>query len=240
MSTTTEAPAIRERGILFTAPMVRALLDGRKVCTRRVASEKLAKLFSFLADHADGSNGSGDDLWQKWKGAKLLVGCADYPCEGSELVECPYGAPGDRLWVRETWANTSREDKRHPYSYRADWSAEDDANRDFKWKSARFMPRRASRITLEITGVRVERVQEITVDDCLAEGIPQTWGEWRGNPPAWAKRSIGPEFGSPGTHLWDNRTSRENFRLLWESIHGPGSFGRNDWVWCISFKRISP
>lgn len=200
-TTTTEAPAIRERGILFTAENVRGILEGRKVQTRRIVKGAWHEPDGYLQSEPEGDE---DGEW--W------FSCRNVPA--SFVARPPYPV-GSRAWVRETWADTSREDKRHPYSYRADWSAEDDANRDFKWRPAIFMPRRASRITLEITGVRVERLQDITEEDAKAEGA------------------------LPLVHL-KTLSHRKGFRLLWSRIHGPGSWERNEWVFVIAFRRLAP
>ncbi len=107
------------------------------------------------------------------------------------------------------------------------------------WKPSIHMPRWASRFLLEITDVRIERVNSISTHDCLREGIVQTWGCFGECPPQWALDSISDKYGAPGSHLYDNRTSRENFAILWESIYGEGSWNKNPWVWVIDFKVIS-
>lgn len=200
---------MKERPILFSAPMVRAILDGRKTQTRRAYKNR---------KHPD----FGCDI-----AASELVREAQHVIDRA----CPYGQPGDRLWVRETW---SSDDGKTAW-YRADGET---YNAGLPWRPSIFMPRWASRITLEITGVRVERLNEISTEDAIAEGTPVTWGDWRGQAPEWALRSIGPEYGSPGSHLWDNRTTVKNYGLLWESINGAGSWAANPWVWCIEFKRL--
>jgi len=140
---------VSERPILFSGPMVRAILEGRKSQTRRV-----------IKTHSPA-------YIERWKGA-----------EGWDK-ECSYGQPGDLLWVRETWrrhiVSPPNVDARIPRKrfdlgvrYRADGHLMDDGK---KWKSPIHMPRWASRLTLRITGVRVERLQEISGEDCIAEGI---------------------------------------------------------------------
>jgi len=186
----------KERPILFTGPMVRAILDGSKTQTRRLVKE-----------------------WSPRPGGGKMPAdveyLADFTCYRSS---CPYGQPGDRLWVREAWSP-------HPQDasvtfYRATVEAE----QGFPvwsgpWIPSIHMPRRASRITLEITGVRVERLQDITDDGAEDEGTRQ-----------WAADT------QRDGNKWPNIVRA--FQGLWESINGPGSWDQNPWVWVIEFKRI--
>lgn len=128
------------------------------------------------------------------------------------VMTCPYGGPGDFLWVRETWA-TPRRNKSIVW-YRASHVGVEP-----KWRSPRFMPRRASRISLRVEAVRVERLQAITANDCEAEGVPNTPRLPR-NTLAWA--------------LWHT----ESFRELWSSINGAESWDANPWVWVVTFSRV--
>lgn len=189
---------MKEKPILFSGAMVRAILDGRKTMTRRVVKGRDIRVGIGTVTHrkrrADG------DHW--------------------EPLPCPYGQPGDRLWVKETWADTRTECKRNPVSYRATWNADDDFDRGFNWRPSIFMPRWASRITLEITAVRVERLQEITEEDAVKEGvIPCVEPDVVEHPPGCVC----------------------NFRNLWNSINAKRGFGwdSSPWVWVVSFKRIS-
>jgi hypothetical protein len=154
--------AIKERPILFTAEMVRAILDGRKTQTRRVIR------FRQWAEHpvTDMTEhgpfvGEPDNL-QSWT-ANHRAPHGDEFCE--QEIKCPYGLVGDRLWVRETFSENGG--GKNP-KYRADGEHAKTSNR--RWKSGRFMPRYRSRILLEVVSVRVERVQEITEKDARAEG----------------------------------------------------------------------
>lgn len=175
---------MKERPILFSAPMVRALLDGRKTQTRRVVKPQPTA----TREEAIRTYGKG--------GTFILEA-------GFFGVRCPYGQLGDRLWVRETWGACAGSPV-----YRADDNATcPDGGR---WKPSIHMPRWASRITLEVTGVRVERLQDISEEDAIAEGVP----EQRGDP--WA------------------------FQCLWDSINGARercSWAANPWVWAITFSR---
>lgn len=128
---------------------------------------------------------------------------------------CPYGKVGDRLWVRETFGE-SWHHAQPDYFYRADDNASIESHPDFDgWKPSIHMPRLASRITLEITGVRVERLNNIHRSDAIAEGCEM---------PSQRK----------GMHRWPEA----QFADLWESINGPGSWDANPWVWVVEFKRI--
>lgn len=198
---------MKERPIIFSAPSVRAILAGRKTMTRRPV--KLPEIISEPGDADATSIGwivhheSGPG-WHGWM--------TEYPEEGSLPLRCPYG---DRLWVRETWAPKAIDPECTVVAYRAT----DDACNG-PWRTSSHMPRWASRITLEITGVRVERLQGISSDDCIAEGI--------GDPVGAPLR-----YGSI-TEAWNRRA----FQQHWESINGPGSWAENPWVWVLSFKRV--
>lgn len=188
--------AVRERPILFSGAMIRAILDGRKTMTRRVCKPAEAEALSFVVDCGNGR--WGDE-------------------EGSVQFPCPYGQPGDRLWVKETFihepadycweASVSIPCRPASTVYRADCDGE---TRGGGWTSPLFMPRNLSRITLEVTEVRVERLQAISARDAWAEGIP-------------ASPDVDPSH---------------EFRELWASINGAGSWDANPWVWAISFRRL--
>ena len=212
---------MKERPILFSAPMVRAILDGSKTQTRRVMKRQL----SFDPSDHHGTNISGKSSAQE--------------AMDQVLSSCPYGRKGDRLWVKET-ARLNLGSEENVIQYRADmaieeiqedWFSEDPVLRRWiwgqsvkpeGWRPSILMPRKASRITLEVEAVRVERLHEISEEDAIAEGI--------GKP-------IGGCFFNYGraTRL---PTGRESYRTLWESINGPGSWDANPWVWVIEFRRI--
>ncbi len=172
------------------------------------------------------------------------------------FVACPWGGPGDLAWVREKWfeeysALTGRPydppraiyaatETRHVVKFDDDGFTEcnKDGTEKSPWRPSIHMPRWASRLTLLLKEVRVERVNEISNADSRAEGIAQTWGDFMGNPPQWALDSISEKYGEPGSHLYDNRLSRENFRLLYESINGHGSFD-NRWNWVLVYEPIA-
>jgi hypothetical protein len=198
-----------DRPILFSAPMVRALLAGTKTQTRRVAN-------GVVALHSR----TGEAL------AK--------PDSAGPRVACPYGQPGERLWVREAWAahwmyndlppsaaRSEREDLRAGDNrwYRADGEHAPSQlgttpnGLRGKWRAGMFMPRWASRFSLEVKGVRVERLQHITRGDAMAEGC------------TFANMAKGSD-------------PREWYRELWTTINGPDSWAANPWVWVVEFKRV--
>ncbi len=218
---------------LFSAEMVRAILDGPKTQTRRVVKPQPLERETRC---------SNPFQWNRVESVgEFFDIMSDNPL-GVFTVKCPYGNAGDRLWVRETWrlpvafdeqSPTQVADKALDAGYRRPWAPikfEVDGRmdnphllKDFggAWGKTRVsihMPRWASRITLEITGVRVERLNAITTEDAIAEGIDSDGGD--------------------DAHR--NRSSVENFRHLWESINGKGSWATNPWVWVVSFKQVQP
>jgi hypothetical protein len=269
MNTTT-----RERPILFSGEMVRALLDGRKTQTRRVVKGVMrVRLWQSVC-------GDGPFANVVARAGTYLAyandhGAVSVTADNGELLGvkpgefewcCPYGVLGDRLWVREThivgWPcdagdlqqfdEDGNERPRHVW-YRAtptpaggytsqlgafiDHWADDDGNlvERIPWKPSIHMPRWASRITLEITEVRVQRVQEISFEDAIAEGV---------------QRDIIPACGDhPNLECWVNGPPPAHahvipeaaFRELWDSINAKRGFGWevNPWVWAITFKTVN-
>lgn len=212
----------KERPILFSGAMVRAILEGRKTQTRRIIKPQPASVEYWFggqpSDKHKGVCSLRDSNGQGW-----TIEC--------EKFKPYYGKPGDeRLWVRETFLNNALQGYPPVYFYRAD---SDEKPEDRKWKPSIFMPRAASRITLEITSVRVERLKDISEEDARAEGI------------IWEQTSEGAIFLAPGTKQSFNKknmewgsTPREAYRFLWESINGKGSWDKNPWVWVIEFKKL--
>lgn len=235
-----------ERGILFSGAMVRALLDGTKTQTRRVVK--------------DIDPGRLAETMSKAQWAKVN---RELPESFGARYFCPYGQPGDRLWVRETWgvvsnawddagnlvdwipdrpakAITELRFGQGYYSghaiYAADgsyeWAGDDDGGGEPRsaWHPSIHMPRAASRILLEITSVRVERLQDIGEADAIAEGVqPHEVRQFalfglnaHERAELYRQAAVGP------------------YRGLWESIHGAGSWDANPWVWVVEFKRVQP
>jgi len=236
---------MRERPIIFSAPMVHAILAGTKTQTRRIVkgapTDAIEVVPSLLAN-----TGTLYDFRRH--------------LDNPTAIRCPYGAPGDRLWVRETWAvrligpPSSYIDPKEVRAYggkpptpgchlRAhgtdviiDYSAHPTSIAELdrspgyttyrtaapdRWRSPLFMPRWASRITLEITEVRVRRLQDISEEDAKAEGV--------------APFPLDPEG-----DCWSDGKHRTAFNYLWNEINGwnPDSWSSNPWVWAITFKRV--
>ncbi|EEM1231630.1 hypothetical protein GK453_20425 [Salmonella enterica] len=203
---------MKERGMIFNAEMVNAILSGRKTQTRRPIKWKQTR-FTEIAERDDGS------LWP-W--------AEDCERGGDIWFACPYGEIGDRIWVRETFRVHSRATDVATLVYRASvrnsWTEQthrvpiavcDKPATPEKWTPSIHMPRWASRILLEITDVRVERLRDLSEEDAKSEGI---------TPPAGGVL--------PG---WEYRI---NFRDLWMDIYGTDSWEANPWVWVIEFKRV--
>lgn len=205
-----------ERPILFSGAMVRAILEGRKAQTRRVvkptmSTPKIAPL-EMEPWIIDGERQEDDNGLPCWAGYH-----PSYPGE-AKWFTCPYGQPGDRLWVRETW-HLWGPPEHQTLAFRADCA---DAE-NYTWRPSIFMPRWASRITLEITDVRVERVQAISKADVLAEGISRY---------TFAKGAIS---ATPPDPRW-------KFIELWDGINAKRgySWASNPWVWVLTFTRVQP
>lgn len=187
---------MKEHGMIFNAEMVRAILDGRKTQTRRPYSWKRQPAME-MAERDDGS------LWP-W--------AEDCENGGDIWIQCPFGEVSDRIWVRETFGDCGER-----LVYRADTydGAKCKVNR---WTPSIHMPRWASRILLEITGVRVERLNSMSEVDARAEGCS------------------GGHDSIPG-YMY-SATPHEHFHHIWTSIYGDDSWQANPWVWVIEFKRI--
>ncbi len=191
-----------DRPILFSAPMVRAILADRKTQTRRVMRTNHVGYRSFLR-------------WDGRPHTRAMMACSNGdPGRPESSVFCEdnrIGVPGDRLWVRETFC--LRDPDHHPE--RGYWYAATDDVDNPRWTPSIFMPRRASRLTLAVTAVRVERLQAITEEDARAEGVAV-------DPAALA---------SGATH-------RQAFADLWDSLNGKRAPWASDpWVWRIEFRR---
>lgn len=222
---------MKEIPILFSTPMVQAILAGNKTMTRRVVKPQ-PTMYKF-GDHESLA-------WQKPMlipgydavGVEHVIACPDY-------LRCPYGKPGDRLWVRETWLEVECEKCRAgmpalggeckcTYMYKAD-------NKHiqldkligssfFKWKPSIHMPKVAARIWLEVVSVRVERLQDITEAACYKEGIKyESVLEFRNR------------TGKGTDHI-----AKADFKNLWDSINAKRGFGWdvNPYVWVVEFKRL--
>ena len=222
---------VKERPIIFNTEMVKAILDGRKTQTRRIL--KVPKNGRIKPGTVVHSNGVISICFDQ-------SGCAEW-----KMLKCPHGKIGEHLWVRETWATEKYCDNKKPselHGIETIWFLSDGdyngigTHTQGKTRPSIFMPRWASRINLEITDIRVERVQDISRDDCIEEGVPQTYGGFKGLAPEWASKDK-----NDASYFYDNRTSRENFYLLWNSINAKGGYSweSNPHVWVIKFKKAA-
>ncbi|WP_333620411.1 hypothetical protein [Pantoea septica] len=217
---------MRERPILLNGDMVRAVLNGSKTQTRRIIDWRRTRPTE-IAERDDGS---------KWPWSEDCENGGDY------WHDCPFGEVGDRLWVRETFRVHSRATDVATLVYKASerqsWTEQTHrvpvsvCNKPAvieKWTPSIHMPRWASRITLEITGVRVERLQDISQADAVAEGIKS--GRC-GNETSWRDAFYVPGDNQP---YFNAETA---YGDLWSSIYGEESWQANPWVWVIEFKRV--
>ncbi len=203
---------IKERPIIFSGPMICAILDGRKSQTRRIVKPQPDAVID------------GEPYWHiGGYRASRYRGVTDPLRMGTHNpLRCPYGVPGDRLWVRETIKASG-----DVMVYAADGQTV--VQDGLCWPScgerqtipAIHMPRWASRITLEIVAVRVERVQKISEADAVAEGV-----------------SILPDA-EIAARVAEDTPARMEFWALWTSIHGPDSWNANPWVWVLDFQRVA-
>lgn len=229
---------MKERPILFSGPMVRAILAGTKTQTRRVVKPWTSKAPSNKPAPAD------------------IAYLPDFACYRST---CPYGQPGDRLWVREAWnffdpsgLSADRRGSRAPFTgsqgqrkiewvaaYRADGELSHPEDGDsVLWRPSIHMPRWACRILLEIVSVRIERLDDISEADAKAEGITRIGAEHIAA--GAAAFNEGPNFYTvalDGGYL-NRPTAKETFQGLWEHINGEQSWAANPWVWVVEFQRI--
>ena len=213
---------MRERPILFSGPMVRAIIEGRKTVTRRAIKpawpSSVAEVLPFAGE---------PDAWMPCR-----PGAPEQPWE-EQIRVCPYGKPGDRLWVREAWAADAQVNavaprdlsQGVPILYPADGAIRQTGCVMISKGATRpsiHMPRWASRILLEITEVHVERLQAIDPWQAIAEGVHGDVRKW------FATDAGGPAFNTP----------EHAFQHLWSCINGAESWASNPWVWVVEFKHV--
>ena len=186
---------MKERPILFSAPMVRAILEGRKTQTRRVVKRLPLRI-------------NGDTNSMEVDVANIENG------NFAKKIRCPMGQPGDRIYVRETFARVPTVCGGDELVFAADYQDGSDKTAGVKYTPSIHMPKELARIWLEVTGVRVERLQEITPEDCIAEGLNTTLRERD------AEVNL-----------------KQQFKELWESTGGDCT--ANPWVWVVDFKALS-
>ncbi|AHG41085.1 hypothetical protein N018_13030 [Pseudomonas syringae CC1557] len=206
----------KERPILFSAPMVRAILSGQKTVTRRTL--KVQPHIDASGNFCVGGANYGQDIYGK-PVTKHFVSS-----------NCPHGKPGDRLWVREAWQADAQVNEvaprelshGEPIQYPADGASRQTGCSMItpgKTRPSIHMPRWVSRILLEITDVRVERLQDISEEQAEAEGV---------------------DFLRAAPDLDETLTAAQLFYCLWSFINGSDSWNSNLWVWVVEFKRVTP
>lgn len=210
---------MKERPILLSEDMVRAILDDRKGETRRIISGNTSVYLDQFFGDGISKEDDQSEYSQTIDGDGVRVWLTEYE-EGSTIIKCPKGNIGDHLWVRETWAKALGSGLCRPLEryikddgnlwgmgaiYKSSPHPDYGLVNSYKWKPSIHMPRWASRITLEITGIRVERVQDITEAGAHASGVS---------------------------------TGRWGYRKQWEEFYGNKSWLDNPWVWVIYFKRF--
>ncbi len=229
---------MKERPIIFSTPMVQAILEGRKTQTRRVIKPQPVV---------------GEDKWEwggtrpkalRKTGAITTYGIGVLPSDDGSMFQysCPYGKPGDLLWVRETHAwvmydhahdllEGARDRNRYVYkaSMHEGWMEYAKEKYGYKWKPSIHMPEEAARIWLKVVDVRVELLKDISEDDAIAEGVEKI-----------------ADYGTTSYRLYTKPDSAYSdidavwsFTSLWESIHGKDSWKSNPWVWVIEFEVVS-
>lgn len=203
---------MKDRPILFSGPMVLANLQDKKTQTRRVVKPQ-----------------PDED------GLAKLISAEEWHDTSGRIYRCPYGKPGDRLWVRERWAAPHAYDHLPPRLIPRDvhfhYAATEDRG-GLLWRPSIHMTRWASRLTLEITRIRVERLKEISREDAIAEGIERIGGDFSCCP--WRNYLLKPDA-HPTSHC---SSPQYSYMTLWESINGKGSWDLNPIVWVVEYKRV--
>ena len=214
---------MKSKPILFSTPMVQAILEGRKTQTRRVVKGVNDHYYQSLVNHASGKH--------------TFVMNGNYSPEPKGVIEkkCPFGQVGDVLWIRETWQNS---DNNVYYHYKADFTEPGKG-----WKPSIFMPKDAARIWLKITNVRVERLNEISDEDAIKEGIDFEIFNDESDTFIYRNYLKGKDFYSFSEYGWNfgkeiHSAPVASYCSLWEKINGDGSWNANPWVWVIEFERI--
>lgn len=253
----------RSRPIVFSAPMVQAILAGRKTCTRRLVDITLDDTWTFPMPEP------GTRTW--------FIKRAEQDVMGVSVGPCPFGIVGDQLWVKEAWNALYPQPNDIPWYhhelgaekakqaladgvkatpiYRAsqgdpNYPTPDDVQLGFKWQSPRFMPRWASRLTLEITGVGLERLHAVTSGDALDEGVTILPDEWVAKHwPDYVRErdrvhAHNAQLNEQGQFLDLTRpplgpSPRDRFQAYWQDLHGADAWARNPWVWRVEFKQVN-
>jgi hypothetical protein len=212
---------VKEHPILFKGRLVRAILAGTKTQTRRVITQAVGPVERITRDVI---GVQPNNIWWRF----------DVNGDGT-IIRCPFGVPGDHLWVRESFCPNYFDDRQpgtgNKHGYRADWNSDamHGVAPEPRWTPSIHMPRAASRITLEVTDIRVELLQAIAEEDAKAEGVFFDGTYWRG--------ADHPIKGHPKSFPF----AWQAFQSLWDSINAKRApWASNPWVWVVSFRRVQP
>lgn len=211
---------MKARPILFSAEMVRALLDGRKTQTRRALKSQPLDILPM----------EGDKAGREW-----IILEEREPQPKGKVIRCRFGVRGDLLWVRETYREHDSTDQNgRTVEYRADrpeYVKRNDDPSAINWRPSIHMPRWASRLTLRITNIRVERLQDISEEDAIAEGVEFETAD----PPFYYVPGVWPHS-ITAVEIEDGAV--RSYGKLWNHINGAGAWEANPWVWAITFDVI--
>ena len=237
---------MKERPIPFSAPMVRAILAGTKTQTRRVVKPQ------FPVNAVPAEMPATDPIGGWVIDGHSGMWWCDAAANPDRAIRCRYGQPGDRLWVKETTLKVEDRGWIGPVyaeseqgRFALDWGycEPDDFDHipphEIKLRPSIFMSRAMSRITLEVTGVRVERLQDISEADAIAEGVLSLGQQWEADAFPDYFEDLGVAV-SNGTKPPIGPSPRDRYAMLWNQINGRGSWDANAWVWVVEFRRISP
>ena len=230
---------MKEIPILFSTAMVQAILQGRKTQTRRIVKTKFFPASEIASIHKDGS-GKG---WIAWSPLPVSSEKTKELYPGEDGFKCPYGIEGDILWVRECWrpdiAGAECDSYCEYIKYGADggrlaikWVKDYD---DFRYRPGIHMNKEYARIWLQVTDVRVERLQDITEEDTIAEGVEPRSHRCGG----FGSYEAGGYIHDCICQKWDRTPAGMGFMDLWKDINGPESWEANPFCWVISFKVLS-
>lgn len=209
---------VKESWMLFSQPMVKELLSGHKTVTRRVMKKQpTSHHWNIFESYKQGVNllDSQDGIYARFYDSFNEPKANNH--EYNITVKFPYGEVGDYIWVKETF-----EDYQGAYNYKCG----EYGLLGEKWKSSMFMPKKAARIWLKITHINIQRLNDISEEDCIKEGIQQ-----------FTKDGNLHKYGLDGS-VWADmpRTAQEAFKMLWEKINEQFSWDKNPWVWVIEFE----
>lgn len=232
---------VKYHPIIFSTPMITAILNGSKVQTRRIIKPQPIPQSGSPFGFAMASN---DFEWPENKSFQCgTVSCKKAGPDGWVKRNSKWEI-GDMLWVRETWVRHNRSKFMHYlcfqsgqlwYKYRAEGKENYDIGEKIKWKPSIFMPREASRIILKITDIKVERLQDISEEDARKEGVMPTKYTSTVFKSFLGYKNYYPQDAEDKGVL---KTAKESFKTLWHSINGEESWNHNPWVWAISFSPI--